>query len=351
MVAEFPSRLTFNLTLGPEVTIAELISFAQDVIYGDDGFEPDHWAVAREFVDEPTPGASHRKNAMPPDALESVGAEAMEEGFLVASNAVRVFFKKLDPDKPDPTRVTYGLINGWRIHGTTASFGRNKSDYRNTAKLFADIMTEAAERLGALRGELVRESLTYLGPEPPHALPEALVQIVSTEHIAHTYQEPERYWEQWDFVQYSGQGRAVVSRGLKIIDEADFKKLTSSRGIAMAQAAHVGTSKMGRASLSSQERKMVDGLESYLEQIGLDPATQILEFSAVVPADSHLTAKDFRSLTGFVTRSRGDDAEIKSVRVSFPDQDIAGKEFPLLHAIGVDVIYYDESGNWVEMVP
>lgn len=351
MSVEFPVFLTSNILVGPEKTIADLVAFVQDVVYGWEGFKPNYWAALAEVMDEAQPGASHRSGAMPGDVLQNGAADALDRGFVIAGSLGGIGIRKLDPDNPDPEHLSYGALNGWRLYFLTDDYEQDEDAYLASVAFYAHLFTEAALRLSALRGELVRESPTYLGPEPPHALHNALVQIVSTDEIAESYGMPDEYWSQWDLTVYAGHGRAVVSRGLTVVDETEFKELAAVRGIALGQAAKPGASEFRRSNLSSAERRMVDGMESFLEQIGLDPQTQILEFSAFVPEDEHLTAQDFQTLIKFNAPRKKNSDQIKSVRIAFPDQAMAMREWPLLASIGVEVIYLNGDASWVPLKP
>lgn len=342
-----PNALSYNLVVGPEVSIATLVAFIQEIICGADGFEAKNWALfAERDLDE---NAIHH-GALPQNLIEEQPAEILEQGLGVVGNLSGVYLRKFEPDNDGSANAaTYGFRFGWRLTFRVSLRSATEDSCQTAITQMSNIIVQAAQRLGALGGELLRESSGYLGPTPPHADPEVLVQIVQTDEIARAYPDPETYWAQWDEVSYVGQGRALVSRGLGITDETAFKEMVAERGIALCQTARPGLSEFLRGTLTAEEKAMLQTQESYLNQVGLDPDTQILEFAAYVPEDSYMTARDYKTLLNFTSPRTQRIQEIGSVRVAFPNEAMARREFPLLSTLEVDVIYMSDAGVWAPL--
>lgn len=339
-----PNALTYNLVIGPEIPIAALIEFVQMFICNAEGFEAQTWEL---FAESDLDDSAIQQGPLPQNLTDEQPTEVLEQGFAVDGKYGGVYLRKIEPRVDDPTyEESHGYRFGWHLTYRAALFDANESDCKAATALLSKMFVEAGQRHGALWGELLRESSGYLGPTPPHADPEVLVQIVQTDEIARAYPDPETYWAQWDEVSYVGQGRALVSRGLGITDETAFKEMVAERGIALCQTARPGLSAFLRGTLTAEEKAMLQTQESYLNQVGLDPDTHILEFAAYVPEDSYMTARDYKTLLNFTSPRTQRIQEIGSVRVAFPNEAMARREFPLLSTLEVDIIYMSDAGTW-----
>lgn len=342
-----PIALTYNLVLGPEVSIEALIAFVQEVICDTEGFEAETWEL---FAESDLDDSAIHQGSLPQNLAEERSPEVLEKGFAVDGKQGGAYLRKIEPRADDPDYgETHGHRFGWQLTYSVDLFDASEAGCRTAITLMSEVIVQAGHRLGALWGELLRESSGSLGPTPPHADPEVLVQIVQTDEIARAYPDPETYWAQWDEVNYVGQGRAIVSRGLGITDETAFKEMVAERGIALCQTARPGLSEFLRGTLSAEEKAMLQTQESYLDQVGLDPDTHILEFAAYVPEDSYMTARDYKTLLNFTSPRTKKTEGIESVRIAFPDEAMARREFPLLSTLEVEVIYMSDAGVWAPL--
>jgi len=203
--------------------------------------------------------------------------------------------------------------------------------------------------LSVIGADIRFQRVGYVGPEAPYAPSDALMTLVSPEDIAEAYTDPDAYWAQWDEVKYLGNDRALVSRGFNILDEAHFKMMALERGLTLWRAAKPGKTEFEAAAPEPAEEALIDALPGYLEQVGYDPDEKLIEFTAFVPPDDHLSGKDILMLLEFLEFGTGAGEDVDKVRVVFPDEPMARKEAHILTDIGVQVTYFTTDGTWSDL--
>lgn len=351
MKAELPNYLEFNVVLGPGTPVSELLDFVNRLAKERRDFNPVSWRLIDELRAEETAGESKRKGAPTAADLENLGAEAFANGFTIDGKTGGLTVQNLALlSGGGGERDTYGLTEGWRLFDVNFTFdGKGEKAFLAALELQVGIVRACLERLPVVRAHIFRDSDSFVGPIPPHAPPDVLLYTPLTEEIDRDYADANAYWRGWDAVEYLSGGKALVTRALDVVDETAFKKQAMEGGFAMARGARPGLAKYYEPDPSDEEEEMLEELEGYLEQVGYDAAEQTLEFSAVVPADDHLTPADIFLIIGYLENGTGDGDEVGAVRVTFPDKASAEREAPVLRDIGVTIQYFGEDGAWKEL--
>lgn len=348
MKPELPNYLDLVITIGPNATVETLLDFVIETLVERPGFRPESWSLISELRDPAKVRKAQRKGAPKRDAIKKLGAEAFADGFSVEGETGGVTVQNIAILPKGSREETFGLTTGWRLFDSNDTFedADDEEAYLAAVGLQTDIVRAALDRLPVGRAQIRRDSNSFVGPVPPHAAPDALLYTPLATEITRDYADPNAYWSAWDQVEYLTGGKALVARALEVADEAEFKKRAIVDGFALGRAARPGLTRYPEPRPTKREQEMIDGLDAYLQQVGYDTGEKSLEFTAVVPEDDHLTPADIFLILAYLKHGTGGGDPVESVRVTFPNEDMAKREAQTLRDVGATAQYFGADGIW-----
>jgi len=344
---KLPTQIKLNVVIGEELPVAEVLNFALEALVARDGFKPDYWCLLSEMAAARKLGDENRAGVPSAADIDALGEKAFADGFSIEGANGGLTAQNIARLGGADDKTTFGAAKGWRLMDTRfIDKDAGEAGYFAALGMQHDILQAAMAKLPVFRADIRRFGTAPLGPNPPHAAPNVLVAVVQAVEIERDYAEPSEYWEAWDRVEYLNAGLALVSRGMEVADDTDFKRRILPGAFAMARAAKTGLTKYAAPLLNKADSAMVAEFGAYLQQVGYDSNAKSLEFTAVLPADEHLSPGDVYSILEFLEDGTGDDEEVEEVIVTFPDKTAAEREAPLLREIGATAQYFAEDGSW-----
>lgn len=346
-----PDDLLLNVAI-PKMDVRDLFDYIIDYFGKDPAFDTKEWTTPVRIFASKSFAAAQIKGHPTSEDFDKLGAEKFVKGFSVKD---KNFIFACYPLKPRPNPVlhqTFGITEGWRLglSGLRASKitpARFAEQLAMTERFFEAVAREFSVR----RGEVRRQSKTYIGPDPALVEAEIAMSCLPVAEIEAAYDDLDTFWASWDKVTHLPDGMVLLSRGMEIVDETTFKVLTMTRGMVMARAAKPGLSKYYLAEPSPEERTVLDAQPSYLEQIGYSEEKKSLEFTAVVPEGEYLSLRDLDDIMRWQSDGAAGGKAVETVIVTFPNIAMAQRQAPALHAIEARVQYYAEQGDWRILEP
>jgi hypothetical protein len=332
-----PSHVDTVVVLAPAADPRAVLAETARVFERDFGLVPDSWDLNDGGLHPgfPTPEAL---TTLPLDG--GFSADGRETGIILLS--------RYTPRPHDlPYWETYGYEDCWsfRIISPDLSAERDAVRVRRSVAAPVAAVRAVAGRCPVLRANITRAAPVF-APAPPHAMPGDVLLIVERAEIERDYVNPDAYWSAWDAASALEGGRILLTRALDIADEVEYKRRTYPAAWAMARAARPGLTSYAHSAesdLRPGERALLDGEERTLWQLGYHPQEQWLEFAAMVPGGAHISAREIFMLRGLVDAKRLPSGEpLRSVRVTFPNRDMADREAQALSDNGVAVRYFSD---------
>jgi hypothetical protein len=259
-------------------------------------------------------------------------------------------------DQPDrfPSALGPVATPAWRLNWTSPDLSGDADPARLKATRDAiATLVEALWSVGApLEGATVLRQASRFAPSPPQAPPEAMLFLADAAALARQYVSPDAYWRAWDVASEVRAGRVLVSRALTVDDECAFKAKVYPATWDLARAARTGLTLYGDPEILPDERALFEAGEPTITQLGFDDETHRLEYTAYVGEGGHILPREVYLLRRLLLDRRlSDGSRLEAIRVSFPDQAMARREFTPLHDVGVEVAYLASEGRWDILQP
>lgn len=342
MSIEPPVQLILTIVARTDVSPSALADFAIDALVGDSRFKPDYWQVLSEVGKD----GGDRKGAPDRSSLEKAG-DALSRGFAIEGRKVGLTVEPVAAHMAKRPLESFGASEGWRLRNTavTATMPPDAEALLEVIAFHADLLRSAVDAFPVFRASLRRKGEGSIGPFPPLARPDVLMDMIPMGEVERDYPNPQAFLETWDRVSEGDSGSVLVERGLGIADELEWKRRSVRDSMALARAARPGLTRWAGRNPTQREQAMLAEAESFIEPVGYDPKDRSVEFTAVVPKDEHLPAIDLFTLQDWKEASVENVGEVEKVKVTFPDRGMAEREAQQLRELGVQIQFYDEGGT------
>jgi hypothetical protein len=345
---DLPQTLRLNAVLAADTSIEPIFAFAVKEFAAKPEAGVVHWVTAsavkakRSHDKAIVPGAPTR------DDFARLGVEAFSEGFSIQGKRFVLAVKPFQNGGRGKASETYGLEAGWQVSVTARDLsGVNEREFAQMLGLLRAMMTALTDSMPPLRAEIRRDSDSFIGPVPPLAEPEVAMACLPTDLVPQDYADPDGFWSAWDRVDYVGKGLALVQRGADVVAEPGFKSISLRSGLAMGRAAKAGKTSYFLPEPSETEAALLEAGESCLEQVGYNAVDHSLEFTAMLPGNAHLPARDLFHLVQYLENGTAGGEPVDLVIVTFPTREMAEAEARPLQDIGARVQYLSPKGEWV----
>lgn len=342
MSIELPTQLILTIVVRPDATPEDLAGFAVRALTEDPRFRADYWQVLSDV------GADDgdRKGAPDRGALLELG-DALADGFAIEGETAGLTVEPVQPHMAARVLESFGASEGWRLRNVavTGVLEPEADALLEVIALHADLLRAAVADLPVLRGSLRRVGQGSIGPFPPLARPDILMDMVPMGEIERDYPNPQAFLSPWDRVTEGDDGAVLVERGLGIADELDWKRRSVRDSMTLARAARPGLTRWAGRRPSKREQAMLEEAESYITPLGYNAKDHSVEFTATVPADAHLPPIDFFTLQDWHGATVEDAGKVERVVVTFPDRAMAERDAQQLKELGVVVQFYEADGS------
>jgi hypothetical protein len=220
-------------------------------------------------------------------------------------------------------------------------------------RLVADWLTGALDVVRRLPADehvatavLSRQPLaeTQFVPAPPLARWNHAI-ITDDAEVATGYLRPEVFWTAWDGHQRIG-GKRLVWRAAGAVREEDWAVTVLADQLELARAARPGLTWWFHPVEVDWNEPLVAPPEHRLEVVGYLPGEQVLELAGWFDEDEHVPLADILTIRALTEAGRtSDDRPLRTVRVIFPEADMAAREAVPLLDVGAEVLYEDREGE------
>jgi hypothetical protein len=337
-----PSHVDTVVVLAPAADPHAVLTEAARVFERDFGLVPDSWDLNDDVLHWGFPA---------PEALATL--QIGEGGFSADGRETGIILLSRFTPKPYdfPYWETYGFKDCWGFRIISPDLSTERDSARVLRSLAAPVAVVRAltGRCPVLRANVTRAAPVF-APAPPHAMPGDVLFIAEQAEIACDYVDPRAYWGGWDAMTDLKDGRVLLTRALDVADEVEYKRRTYPATWAMARAARPGLTSYAHSAeheLRPGERALLEGEETTLWQVGYHPAEQWAEFTAMVPDDAHIAAREIFMLHDLlVAKQLPSGRPLRSVRVIFPNRAMAEREARPLFDNGVAVQFLSDKGMW-----
>lgn len=344
---DLPQTLRLNAVFAADDGVEPMLAFAMNEFVARPEAGAVHWVTAsavmatRSYEKAVTPGAPTR------EGLARLGAASFAEGFSIQGKRFVLAVKPFRDGGRGKPSETYGLQAGWHLTVTCRDLcAVDAAEFAQMLGLLVRMMTALARGMAPLRGEVRRDSDSFIGPVPPLADPEVVMACLPTDLVSRDYADPDGFWSAWDSVEHVGGGLALVQRGADVVEETAFKGLALRSGLAMGRAARPAKTQYYLPAPSDAEMALLDAEPSCLHQVGYNESERSLEFTAMVEEHRHLAARDLFLLVQYLENGTASGEPVDLVIVTFPGRAMAEAEVRPLHDIGVRVQYLTATGEW-----
>lgn len=268
-------------------------------------------------------------------SLVLYGEKGDEEGFL----SVRLSATYCDIKGPlflkdciTVSSSTWDMSNDATPERSQRAFANHETLARTLVKRFPALVAQ------------FRRYTNYYAPTPPFADPHIMLQIVSKDDIAKSYDNPELYWSVWESVEDYDDGRVLVSRGLSILDDLEYKKSVYARTWDLARNAKPGLTEYSAPDLREHDLPYMNAGKPWLAATGYNPQEQWVEYAGAPGPDDHVLPHEILHFYVWLGSEKWQDGRpLKGIRVVFPMRDIAEREKRPLLDVGCRVFYMDSS--------
>ncbi|MEM9249572.1 MAG: hypothetical protein AAGB05_12860 [Pseudomonadota bacterium] len=342
MTLELPSNLFLTIVVHPGPEPAEIASFVRSTLVEDPRFVPWYWQALSEVGEDD----GEREGAPTLSDLVMLGDD-LEDGYLVQGKPTGLTIEPVEEDMAEDFMTSFGAEEGWLLHTRTVTAGLPKEEgaLLETMAFHADLLRAAVRQLPVHRAALRRVAQGSIGPFPPLARADTLVDVLSMAEIRRDYADPQDFLRVWDRVDDTDAGGVVVERGLTIADELAWKRRSLDDGMTLARAAQPGLTRWTGRRPTQREQAMLEEAESFITPLGYNAQTKTVEFTAVVPADAHLPPIDLFTLQDWLGANVENAGKVERVVVTFPDLAAAEREAQPLREIGVVIQFYADDAS------
>ena len=187
-------------------------------------------------------------------------------------------------------------------------------------------------------------------PEVPIAGNRNSLIITTQAEVEQNYDLPEAFFSAWDSMEQYGD-KYLLLRGMDCSDDLSFLSEIIDRQWNMARAAKPGLTKYFLPHPKPEEIPIFQTEESYLNIVGYIPAEKVVEYACWVDPGFHIQGWEIYNVSELIEVEKLEDGRpVDTVRIVFPNREMAEREKRPLLDIGAQVWYYNPVGETEQII-
>ena len=347
MSKRYPDTLEINVVLPETTPLPEILAVLQETYWAQLTAGVGKWSVSSDLTVEDGDDLVFRKGVPGPADYEALGEELFARGFDVFAGGYSLSLERIEGAEASFLE-TYGNRSGWRLFFTNPTVSDDPAAFAALFAAYRLTVETLARRFGVLGAHIYRRGEGFEAPSPPHAMAGLTLYITDTDAVARDYDSPDDYFAGWDSVEYLGAGRALVTRGAEIVDEAAFKAHTLAQNVQLARSAKPGKTTWSSAPYVDDEEDIVYADDVFLNMVGYHADAKMLEFTGAIQGAEQFTPSDIMTLIYYKAYGVDEAQPVETIMVTFLDEVSAKSDARILRDVGVSIQYYTDAG---EVVP
>jgi hypothetical protein len=188
-------------------------------------------------------------------------------------------------------------------------------------------------------------------PDVPIIGAEKHLVLTTQTEVEQNYEQPELFWNAsfWSSIEQYGN-QYLLLREEHTFDDLDFIRAVYDQHWQLARAVKPGVMKYYYPNVRPHEEEIFFAGEPRLNIVGYSTEEQIIEYTCYVEADEHIQGWEIYNLRELLREGTLEDGRpINSIRIVFPNEEMAQREKRPLLSIGVKVIYLNYLSEDVEI--